>query len=285
MDIAVLIPHLVASCAGARRDMLATFIRRGVCYVALALCVAVLESLATMLLSWLTGTDILKATILTAAIAFLVSQWYFLKTIRVERAPYLDYGANLIATIGLFGTIYATTVVLYSNIYNTNLSLLQSTTKETFSALDKYNADFCGVPTPVDVSVTCELVRNFRKVMSARGNLLSKRISDFIDHDIRPNDLGGRIKLSDRFDLEALIPSRDSTPAVGQFNVIYNMINYMMAFSDKTEVSQKLLERIQWASWIDLAGKTFISTWMLFNAVIVKLGLILVKQRASAPRP
>jgi hypothetical protein len=93
-------------------------------------------------------------------------------------------------------------------------------------------------------------------------------ISSFIKENLSNNNLGGKVR-------RAEIPRPDA-PAD-----IYTFLEYIDEFSLTAENWRKTRRNLPFVRFFETSTSRLQSIWALFIAIMMKLGLVLVKQRAS----
>ena len=105
-------------------------------------------------------------------------------------------------------------------------------------------------------------------------------ISTFMEANLIHNNIKGA-KRSDRYDLQSFIASPDAPVEIGEFNVIYNYLGEIEEFSRDAERWREKRTNLPFVRFFETSRSRLQSIWVLFIAIMMKLGLVLAKQRVS----
>jgi hypothetical protein len=263
------------------------FFIRGFRYLVLALSSAAFAWSVSDLLSSYLDLDIIRSMLSVAALMAVASQWYFCRVFPPAHVNSADYACNTITLVGVVSALYAFSLSYYDNLYMKDREILTNFVAGASSAADLYVRRFClnadGTPKAnnPDVTATCPLTQKIEGFLKDDQYMTHDAISTFLEANPIDNNLKGRVKRSDQNDLTSSIASPDAPVEIAEFNVIYNYLEDIEELSRDAEKWREKRRNLPFVHFFETSRSRLQSIWVLFIAIMMKLGLVLAKQRAS----
>lgn len=262
------------------------FFIRGFRYLVLALISAAFAWYVSDLLSSYLDVDIIRSMLSVAALMTVASQLYFCRVFPPAHVNSADYACNIIALAGIVTALYVFSLSYYDNLYTKDRVILTELVVGASGAADLYVRRFClnadGTPKAnnPDISATCQLTQKIAGFLKDDQHKTHDAISTFIQANLIHNNIKG-VKRSDRYDLQAFVASPDTPVEIGEFNVIYNYLGEVDEFSRDAERWREKRTNLPFVRFFETSRSRLLSIWVLSIAIMIKLGLVLAKQRAS----
>jgi hypothetical protein len=229
---------------------------------------------------WLAGAPNIAAVI--AALIFVgMNRLVLAKPILDERALGWDY---LATSIGLVAIIAAA----FQIVENQARIQAQLITPSALVYVDRYVSTWCIDPIIRNdtTKVTCPLASEaqdllYKSLAISDHRNTERSAEQLIKTIISSNELHDRIELADQYDLEALVPKATLTPELGQFGVVVNYVAILNNLLVDVDRRYGLPWGLEWVKDI-VNYNSAVFLWLLFNAGLIKLALILSKVRSKS---